>query len=291
MEAAIEQCDYDKWANAKRDYDTFKGLGLTPPAAPSYPNPCNPDRKLRTTNIRTPPEALGFTGFYIGGGVVGNFNALGQTETIRGTDVVTNRFWDSSNALGGNVNMGVLFSPWPNNIRIGASGSVDFLNHDTIHSFPPGSSFLGQGINHIWTLNGQVGVVAKPGVFLFTEVGPAFVNVTQKLNFLGPVTSVDQTVTGLNVGVGAAFQPHWEFAGHPVALVFQYNHFFLPVATFNNPGSQGFTYDNRNNINKVTGGFRLEFGDSILPDVGSAGRIPHAYDNPYPSYTRPSYTR
>jgi hypothetical protein len=260
MKAAIKACDHDKWESAKRRYDLDSVQLDNHVDAPSYPIPCNKrqaTRELRTTNIRTPPEALGFTGFYVGGGVVGNFNALGQTETIRGTDVVTTRVLDSSNALGGNVNMGVLFSPWPNNIRIGASASVDFLNHDTIHSFPPGPSFLGQGINRIWTLNGQIGVVAKPGVFFSAEVGPAFVNVTQKLNFLGPETSVDQTITGLNVGVGVAFQPpDWQFAGNQVALVAQYNHIFLPVATFNNPGSPLFSYRNQNDIDQFKLGVR-----------------------------------
>jgi opacity protein-like surface antigen len=204
------------------------------------------------------PNAGGFAGLFIGGNIAGNFNTLGQTESFAG--VVTNRFNDSSNAVGGGVNIGFLSSPWHNNILIGASGSVDFLNHDTIHSFAPGPFFLGQSINRIWTLNGQFGVVAKPGVFLFTEVGAGFVDVTQKLNFLGPVTSVDQTVTGLNLGVGAAFQPpDWQFAGNQVALVLQYNHFFVPVATFNNPGSPGFTYDNRNNIDKFTAGIRVCF--------------------------------
>jgi hypothetical protein len=111
------------------------------------------------------------------------------------------------------------------------------------------------------TVGGQVGFVPRPDVLFYTQVGPAFFNVTQRLNFSGPVTSVDQTVTGLNVGVGAAFQlPDWQFAGNQVALVLQYNHFFVPVATFNNPGSSGFIYDNRNYMDKALMELRIQFG-------------------------------
>ena len=46
------------------------------------------------------------------------------------------------------------------------------------------------------------------------------VNVDQKLNFSGPVTSVNQNVTGANVGVGFVFQPaNWQIAGIPVAVL------------------------------------------------------------------------
>jgi opacity protein-like surface antigen len=227
--------------------------------------PCPPP-PLRAAAQRVKLNPSLWQGFYIGGFVTGNFNTLGQTETFKATDDVTNRFSDSSNAVGGGFNAGFLFSPFDNNILIGPSASVDFLRQDTNHTFPPGPFFLGQTINTITTVGGQVGFVPRPDVLVYGQVGAAFVNVTQKLNFLGPVTSVDQTVTGVNVGIGAAFQPHWEFAGHPVAVFAQYNRVFVPVATFNNPGSPGFTYDNRNDINTFTAGIRVRF----VPDAERA---------------------
>jgi opacity protein-like surface antigen len=305
MTAAIKACDYDKWADGKSEYDqnsgTFKYVYDVPlPDAPSYPIPCNPvkqaepkatprkriqtdfDMQLRE-RLRTGKrpeveeradigrgiggprvEAASFTGFYVGGFVSGNFNTLGQTETFKATDDVTSRFSDRSSAVGGGFNAGFLSSPWNNNILVGPSASIDFLNQDTTHTFP-GNFFLGQTVNVIGTLNGQIGVAARPGLFVYGELGLAFANLDHRLNFSGPVTSVSQTVPGVNFGIGAAFQPHWEFAGHPVALFAQYNHVILQNATFDNPGSPSFTYRNQNDIDQLKIGLLLH----IDPNAGT----------------------
>ena len=178
-------------------------------------------------------------------------------------------------SVGGGFGAGFLFSPWNNNILVGPSASIDFLRQDTIHTFPPGPFFLGQTTNVIGTVNAQIGVVARPGLFLFGEFGLAVVNVDQKLNFSGPVTSVNQNVTGANVGVGFVFQPaNWQIAGFPVAVVAQYNHIFLQDAQFNNPGSPGFTYNNQNSFDVFKLGIRVPFfhpdrGRVILRAVGN----------------------
>jgi opacity protein-like surface antigen len=183
---------------------------------------------------------------------------LGQTERFRMTDAVTNQFSDSSNAVGGGLSAGYLF-PLGNNIFVGPAVSVDFLNQNTNHDFA-GGFFLGQTINTITTVSGQVAFAPLPGLLFYGEAGAAFANVTQKLNFTGLVTTSDQTVTGLNVGIGAAFQPfNWQIAGIPVVVFGQYNHIFLPDTQFINPGSPAFTYNNQTDIDKVEAGIRLQF--------------------------------
>jgi opacity protein-like surface antigen len=306
MQSAIDKCDRYAYDLARSDYDFRAPIAPIFKSAPEYPEPCS--RKLRTTNIRTPPstepvklyqvgtlrkraeptpeerqeigariggprvEAASFTGFYLGGNVGGNFNWLGQTETFKMTNAITNQFSDSSSAVGGGFNAGLLFSPWNNNILVGPSASIDFLRQDTIHTFPPGPFFLGQTTNVIGTVNGQIGVVATPGLFLYAELGLAVVNVDHKLNFSGPVTSVNQNVTGANVGVGFVFQPaNWQVAGIPVAVTGQYNHVFLPGTTFDNPGSPLFLYHNQNDIDRITIGLRAY----IDPDAGK--RLWRAY--------------
>jgi opacity protein-like surface antigen len=265
MTAAIKACDYDKWAAAKKQYDLYSGSfqsrGGTSPDAPSYPIPCYPPEERADIGARIGGpriEAASSTGFYIGGNVSGNFNTLRQTETSKATDVVTGRFLDSSNAVGGGIVTGFLFSPWNNNILVGPSASVDFLRQDTNHNFP-GNVFLGQTINVIGTVNGQIGVAARPGLFVYGELGLAFANLDHRLNFSGPVTSVNQNVTGVNVGIGAAFQPpDWQIAGNPVAVFVQYNHIILPGAMFDNPGSPGFTYRNENLFDEFKIGVRVQ---------------------------------
>jgi opacity protein-like surface antigen len=263
MTAAIEACNHDEYGSAERRYDLdsdqLSKAGGSVPYKPWYPIPCHP-KNPRTTNIRAQPEAVGFTGFYIGADVTGNFNRLGQTETISGTDIVTSQLNDSSRAVGGGVNAGVLFPVMNSPFLIGASGSIDLMRQDTFHTFP-GNTFIGQTIDAIGTLNAQIAVVPKQGLLLFGEVGGAVVDIHQKLNFSGPVTWVDQSVTGLNVGIGVAYQPpDWQFAGNPVALVFQANRIFLPDAIFNNPGSPGFAYRNSNDVTTFKGGFRWGLG-------------------------------
>jgi opacity protein-like surface antigen len=302
MKLAIEKCDYFAWLSNKRDYDTYASLGaaaagFSPPPAPPYPFPCYETRKLRTTNVRTPPAppepvrlyqvipptfftpgrstantALGpsnFSGLYLEGHVTGNLNMLRQTEIFEATRVVTNEFSDSSNVLRGGFGAGYLV-PLGKNFLIGPTFSVDFLNQDTNHNFP-GGFFLGQTINTIVTVGGQAGFVPLPNLFVYGEVGAAFVSVTQKLNFLGPVTTADNTVTGLNLGIGAAFQPiNWQIAGNPVTMFVQYNDIILPDADFNNAGNSSFIYRNRNDFHKINVGFRVLL-DAINDDYNRRG--------------------
>ncbi len=173
------------------------------------------------------------------------------------TDVVTNRFSDSSQAIGFGFSGGYLIAPWSTNILVGASASLGVLNQDTSHTFP-GGFFLGQTSGVIGSLNAQLGFVGAPGFLIYGEAGPAFAKLDQKLNFSGPVTSVDKWATGVNVGIGAAYQPpDWQVAGHPVAIFGQINRIILTDTTFDNPGSPGFTYRNHNDITEVKLGVRI----------------------------------
>ena len=256
--------DEGKYGNVPGYFGVYGYVNKTNPSEPSIVvRPLRSGgltRRLRQVPC-APPQTASSGGFYIGGNVAGNFNGLGQTEMSKTSDVINNRFSDSSQAMGFGLNAGFLTSPWNNNILIGPSASIDIMKQDTIHDFPPGPSFLGQTINAIGTLNGQIGVVAQPGFFIFGELGAAFVNLDQKLNFSGPVTSVNQTVTGLNLGFGATYQPPgWQIAGNPVSLVGQFNHIILPGAIFDNPGSPGFIYRNDNEINEFKFGVRVQFG-------------------------------
>jgi hypothetical protein len=277
MQSAIDKCNRDAYDRARSDYDFRVTVAPNFMPAPEYPEPCS--RKPRTTNIRPKPDsdklyqvgtlrkppAASFAGLYIGANVSGSFNTLGQIETFTMTNVVTNRFSDTSNALGGGFNAGLLFSPWNNNILIGTSASIDFWHQDTNHTFPPGPFFIGQTINLTATGNVQIGTLLGPNVLLYGEVGGAVVNVDHRLNFSGPVTSVNQTVPGVNVGVGAAIQPaNWQVAGIPVSMFVQYNRIFAQDAVFKNPGSNGFIYLNLNDLDQFKVGLRV----NIDPDAG-----------------------
>jgi opacity protein-like surface antigen len=244
----------------------FRGLTQSPHCAP--PPPPEPVKlysvgrqiepaKLYSVGTLVRPPTASFAGWYISGDVAGSFNKLYQTETFTMTNAVTNQFSDSSNVVGGGFSTGFLVPLGNSPILIGPSASIEFLRQDTFHTFP-GNFFIGQTINGIGTVNGQIGV-AKPGLMFFGELGLGVVNVDQKLNFSGPVTSVNQNVTGLNVGFGFTFQPpSWQIAGNRLAIFTQINRIILPAATFENPGSQGYTYRNENDITQVKAGIRVQ---------------------------------
>jgi opacity protein-like surface antigen len=132
------------------------------------------------------PQPASFTGPNIGFNGSGNFNTLGQQERFKMNNMVTNDFSDSGQALGFGFSAGYLFPTGNPNILAGISASLDVLNQDTNHTFF-GGFFLGQTTGVSGSVNGQLGFVAAPNVLIYLEAGPSFTNITQKLNFSGPV--------------------------------------------------------------------------------------------------------
>jgi hypothetical protein len=174
--------------------------------------------------------------------------------------VVTNDFSDRSQGIGFGIGAGYLFQTSIPNILVGASASLDVLKLDTLHTIP-GGFFLGQNTGVIGALKAQAGVVAAPNVLVYGEVGPAFINIDQKLNFVGPVTAVNRTVPGVDFGAGIAFQPAGlQVAGIPLAVFTQINYIILRAETYDNPGSPLFRYRNNTDITRVGFGVRLPIG-------------------------------
>ena len=213
----------------------------------------------REVGLLNRPPVFDWSGFYIGANGSGNFNTLGQTERFKMTNAVTNDFSDSSSAIGGGFEAGYLFPLWNKSVLVGLFGSVDFPNQSTNRTFANGF-FLGQNTNVIGIVGPQVAFAVTPEVLFYGQAGVAVADVDHKLNFSGPVTLVNKTVTGASLGLGVAFRPtNWQIAGIPVAITAQYNHIFLPRTTFDNPGSPLFLYSNQSDIDQFKIGVRVEF--------------------------------
>jgi opacity protein-like surface antigen len=236
---------------------------ITPGAGPQEPaklysvgRPLEPAKLNSVGTLVKPP--VHWSGWYVAVDGSENFNTLGQQERFKMNGAVTNDFSDSSQATGFGFGAGYLLQTGLPNIVVGASGSLDVLNQDVNHNFA-GGFFLGQTTGVIGSVNALVGVAAAPNLLLYAEAGPAFASLTHKLNFSGVETSVDKWVAGLNLAIGAAYQPpDWQVGGHAVAIFGQINRIILPDTTFDNPGSPGFIYSNHTNITKVEVGVRIQ---------------------------------
>jgi opacity protein-like surface antigen len=284
MESAISNCDYARWANSKRIYDSAtaklreypNAAVWRPKAAPPYPDSCPPRTagrpfeagKLYSVGTLVRPQPVHWNGWYVAVDGSGNFNTLGQQERFKMNNAVTNDFSDSGQAMGFGFSAGYLFQTGIPNIVVGASASLDVLNQDVNHNLASGF-FLGQTTGVIGAVKAQLGVVAAPYLLIYGEAGPAFGSITQKLNFTGPVTAVSETAIGVNFGLGAAFQaPDWQVAGHPVAIFGQINRIILPGTTFDNPASPGFIYRNQTDITEVKAGIRIPISFGLSREIG-----------------------
>ena len=132
--------DEGKYGNVPSYFGVYGYVNKTNPSEPSIVvRPLRSGgltRRLRQVPC-APPQTASSGGFYIGGNVAGNFNGLGQTEMSKTSDVINNRFSDSSQAMGFGLNAGFLTSPWNNNILIGPSASIDIMKQDTFTTFRP----------------------------------------------------------------------------------------------------------------------------------------------------------
>jgi hypothetical protein len=202
------------------------------------------DRKLRTTNIR----GVG-TGLSFGLNFSGNFHMLGQTETSEATGAVTNDFSNSSEALGVGFNARFLFPVGNSGVLAGPNVSFDYLNQDTSHALG-GGFFLQNTVKSITNVGITVGVNPTPQILFYTNFGASWIDRDQKLNFLGPTTTVDSSAPGATVGIGMQFRP----PGWAVPIVLEVDQTFVQKTSVSNPGSPGFLYRNSSDVTTVKAG-------------------------------------
>jgi opacity protein-like surface antigen len=152
--------------------------------------------------------------------------------------LLTNRFYDSADPLGGGVRAGYSFAPWSNNVVLGAFASMEWVNLTINHTFPAGT-FLGTTTHWTVTAGAKAGFVTPPGALIYGLAGAAWLNQNLNINFGGPVTSSNTTTPGFVVGLGAEYRP----LRAPVAVFAEYQHIWWNTANLLNPAaSPGFNY-------------------------------------------------
>jgi hypothetical protein len=229
--------------------DKLKGL----PRCPTPP----PTRSYQYE----PGKGYEIEGYYAGGQIIKNFGRLRSTETLAGTDAVTNQFTDTGDPIGGGVIVGYNFAPWANNIVVGPFASFDFIHAPVNHTFP-GGSFLGTTDNFVGTAGVKFGPQLDAGPWLYGIAGLSVLNETLHVNFTPVASSSAATVPGATVGVGGAWQPAFlQGFGRPVSLFLEYQHTWWQSANFNTPAASPlFNYNFARDDDTVKFGFTVSLG-------------------------------
>ena len=260
------------WINAKTgtpvpNNDLFPGgtqPGLDPNHA-SIPRVLDSEGKphggVDFVRVPCPPTQTSMSGGYIGGELAKNWGRVRSTESLATTDVITNRFTDTADPLGGGVLIGYKFAPWANSIIVSPFASFDFLNSPVNHTFP-GGSYLGTTANFMGTGGVKIGPQFGAGVWLYGIGGVSVMNETLNINFIPVASSQSAWVAGGTVGVGGAFQPSFlQGFGRPVSVFAEYQHTWWQDANFNRPtASPLFNYNFARQDDVVKLGFTVSLG-------------------------------
>jgi hypothetical protein len=186
----------------------------------------------------------GLTGFYAGGQLASIAGDQKIVERLALGGDVTNSLTDSSSDLGGGVVVGYNFTPWNNRIIVGPFVSFDWLDQEINHEFA-GGTFIGSTAHWIGTAGVKAGLAVAPGAFLYGLVGGSLLEEELNIDFGGPVTSRNETVSGVTVGAGGEWRPSgMQVLGHPVSVFAQYQHTWWEDVALNRPAaSPFFNYD------------------------------------------------
>jgi len=208
-----------------------------------------------------PPQTAASSGVYIGGELVKNWGWVRSTERLATSDVLTNRFTDTADPLGGGLIVGYKFAPWANSVVVSPFASFDFLHAPVNHTFP-GGSYLGTTANFMGTAGVKVGPQLGMGVWLYGVAGVSVLNETLNVNFLPVASSSSTTVPGATVGFGGAWQPSFlQGFGRPVSLFLEYQHTWWQSANFNTPAASPLSnYNFARQDDVVKFGFTVSLG-------------------------------
>jgi hypothetical protein len=190
-----------------------------------------------------------------------NFGRVRTKEALAATDQTTFESTDSGDPLGIGVVVGYTFAPSSNALLVGPFLSMDFLNQTINHNFA-GGAFFGTKTHWVGTLGAKVGVAPTSNLFVYGLFGGSVLNEDLNINFGGPVTSQNVTVTGFTSGFGAAFKPSLlQGFGMPVSVFAQYQHTWWADANLTQPAaSPSFNYNFRREDDTLRFGVNLQFG-------------------------------
>jgi hypothetical protein len=229
----------------------------------------NPRTGQNFVRVPCPPTSTASStigGGYIGGELVKNWGWVRSTERLATTDVITNRFTDTADPVGGGVIVGYKFAPWANSVIVSPFASFDLLHAPVNHTFP-GGSYLGTTANFMGTAGVKIGPQLGAGIWLYGIAGVSVLNETLNINFIPVASSSSATVPGATVGVGGAWQPNFlQGFGRPVSLFLEYQHTWWQSANFNTPAASPlFNYNFARQDDVVKLGFTVSFGSPPSP--------------------------
>ena len=222
--------------------------GTAPPPAPATGG---------QTGMATP--YYNWTGFYVGVNLGGSWGNTTAKEYDAFTHDQTARLNYSSSGVFGGVNFGYNFSPWNNNIVVGAAFDVMGGSDRARKSW--GDFYIGSNLNFMATGQARVGVAIDQAL-IYVQGGLAIGNQQAQLYFGGDRTNTGRFSTGWTVGAGIeyALPPSLTLGGRPVSLYGDYRHIGWGTIHVDRPAAEPESnYSMSRNLNMIVVGARIRF--------------------------------
>jgi opacity protein-like surface antigen len=210
-------------------------------------------------------------GFYVGGELTGLVGDQRIDERISLSGLLTNRLEDSNTGFGGGMVVGYNWAI-AYNVYAGVFASFDGINQNIIRRFG-GASFIGSSTNWMLDAGLKVGYAPSRNTSVYGLVAASWLNEDLEINFGGPVTSENRTLSGFTVGAGVEARPDaLQNFGFPVSLYGQYQHSWYQDTHLRMPAASpafNYRYERENDTFKF--GVNLHIGSPEKrrpPDVG-----------------------
>jgi len=177
-----------------------------------------------------------FEGMYGGFELVKNTGSQKIKEFLADTGRQTNSLDDRNDPVGIGIVAGYNYA-LPNGVRVGPFASLDYIDQNINRNFAAGT-FIGTTSNWKATLGVKAGLIAHQNILLYGLAGFGLLNQNLNINFGGPRTSENATVSGATLGLGAEWMlPSWKQLSNPVALFIHYQHAWWANATLSRPAA------------------------------------------------------
>jgi hypothetical protein len=197
-----------------------------------------------------------WTGPSVGVAALGGRSNSSNTEVRRATGAVFHRFDTLGGGAGGAVDFGYDWPAWDEQLLIGGTGEIGFLND-------PGGRVLQTATGPMGLALLRAGISPMPAMLVYGATGVAVGGQSARINFGGPITQQSRATPGVALGAGGEYALGAALPalyGKSVSLFTEYRHIWWEGDTSDMPPAVptlNFHWQRQTNI--VKAGVRLGF--------------------------------